>query len=504
LTPGVLLDALAVRDPQAVVLQGADAAWTASVIRDAMAQLAALLQKDAGIVGGKAGVLAILADNSPAWVIADLVVLQAGVPHLPLPGFFSPAQMVHALQQTGTTMLLTDQPARIAALDLDFVPVGEWCGLVLLRRDVQAVPLPAGTAKISFTSGSTGAPKGVCLSATGLLETAAAVAKRLSGVRLERHLAVLPLALLLENVAGVHASLLQGSTIHLPPLSTLGWQGMAGFDPAALHHSVTARHATSVILVPELLKAWTLYLGKVGAGAPADLVYAAVGGAKVDKDLLQQARAFGLPAYQGYGLTECGSVVSLNRLGDDGEEGADAGRPLDHVRIRIDAAGEIHVMANAFLGYLNEVPVAMGSEYATGDLGEWAEQQHLCLSGRRKHLLINSYGRNISPEWVEAALLAEPDIAQALVTGEGRPWLAALLVPTPGSDGDALAAAVRRVNQGLPDYARITGWVMVPPFTTANGLATGNGRPVRANILKEYHAALAALYAEKELADVVL
>jgi acyl-CoA synthetase (AMP-forming)/AMP-acid ligase II len=307
---------------------------------------------------------------------------------------------------------------------------------------------------------------------------------------------VLPLALLLENVAGVYAPLLRGATIHLPSLATLGWRGMGGFDAAALHRAQERAHAHSMILVPELLKAWTQHLAAGGGRAPEDLVYAAVGGARVDAELLRRARALGLPAHQGYGLTECGSVVSLNRPGDDGD---DVGRPLDHVHVRIEA-GEVHVAGRAFLGYL-DAPKA--GEFATGDLGEFAANGHLRLSGRRKNVIVTGYGRNVSPEWVEAALLAEPAVAQAFVAGEGRPQLCALLVPAAAADAAALAEAVMRANRGLPDYARVGGWVAVPPFTPRDGLATGNGRPVRARILDHHAAALAALYQE-ESPDVVL
>jgi len=486
---GMLFDALLRRSSGATVLRGDGAAWDAATLLGAVAGLLRHLQ------GGRT--LAVLADNGPAWVAADLAALEAGVAHLPLPAFFSAAQLAHALDAAGADLLLTDQPERVRALDLGFAAAENWQGLALLRRAAPAVALPAGTAKISFTSGSTGSPKGVCLSAAGLLDTARAVAARLADLPVERHLAVLPLALLLENVAGVYAPLLRGATVHLPALATLGWRGMGGFDAAALHRAQERAHAHSMILVPELLKGWTQHLAAGGGRAPAGLVYAAVGGARVDAELLRRARALGLPAYQGYGLTECGSVVSLNRPGDDGD---DVGRPLDHVGVRIEA-GELRVAGRAFLGYLNDA--AAPAEFATGDLGELAANGHLRLSGRRKNVLVTGYGRNISPEWVEAALLAEPAVAQALVAGEGRPHLCALLVPAAGADATALAAAVMRANRGLPDYARVGGWSAAAPFTPQNGLATGNGRPVRAAILKHHAAALAEIYREEPI-DVVL
>ncbi|MBI2305952.1 MAG: AMP-binding protein [Rhodocyclales bacterium] len=484
-----LFAALHARTPDAPVLHGDTQTWHAAALCVAVDELATRL--------ADCRTVAVLADNGPDWVIADLAALRAGVVQVPLPPFFTPAQLAHVLAQSGADAVLTDQPERITPLGAGFHPGGKWNDLVLLQRRAVPAALPAGTAKISFTSGSTGSPKGACLSADGLIDTAAAVAARLADLPITRHLAVLPLALLLENSAGIYAPLLRGVEIHLPRLAALGWQGMAGFDPAALQRSVATLRPNSVILVPELLKAWTLYLAASGQGVPDSLVYAAVGGARVAPEALHRARALGLPAYQGYGLTECGSVVSLNRPGDDAD---DVGRPLDHVALRVED-GEIVVAARAFLGYLGtEAPHqdAAGErrDFTTGDLGRLDTNGHVHLSGRRKNLLITSFGRNVAPEWVEAALLAQPAVAQAVVSGEARPWLAAVLVAAPGAGPAQLADAVAHANAGLPDYARIGGWLAAEPFTPHNGQATGNGRPLRAAILNHHGAALAALYQE--------
>jgi long-subunit acyl-CoA synthetase (AMP-forming) len=432
-------------------------------------------------------------------VLADLAAHEAGIVHLPLPGFFNAGQLRHALEETATDVILTDQPERIGALDIGFSIIGDWQGLTWMQRVVEAVALPAGTSKISFTSGSTGTPKGVCLSAEGLIDTALAVRGRLADLPLHRHLAALPLSLLLENVAGVYAPLLRGMTVHLPPLQNLGWRGMAGLDPGVLDAAIGDAGASSVILVPELLKAWTSFLNAARRRPSAALSFVAVGGACVASDLMEEARRLGIPAYQGYGLTEGGSVVTLNRPGDDADG---VGRPLQHARIEL-REGEVIVGTRAFLGYLGAGDGA-GADFATGDLGEFDARGHLHLAGRRKNLLITSYGRNISPEWPEAALLADPRILQAVVVGDGKPSLSAILVPMPGVSPSALDIAVKGANAALPDYARIAGWIPGEAFTAANGLATGNGRPIRTLIVERYSAAITALHANEECPDVVL
>jgi long-subunit acyl-CoA synthetase (AMP-forming) len=276
---------------------------------------------------------------------------------------------------------------------------------------------------------------------------------------------------------------------------------MAGFDPADLQQTVTTSAAQSLILVPELLKAWTLYLSASGQKAPKDLVFVAVGGARVDSALLGHARALGIPAYEGYGLTECGSVVSLNLPGDDG---SGVGRPLPHVELRLEN-GQIHLTTAAFLGYVSAsshpmpaLPMPRTAEFATGDLGRIDSSGHLHLSGRHNNLLITAFGRNISPEWVEAVLLAQSSIAQAVVLGEAQPCLCAVLVPLPGATADQVSAAVVLANAELPDYARLGLWLISEPFTLQNKLATGNGRPLRTAIAQRHSRAIAALYNQKE------
>jgi long-chain acyl-CoA synthetase len=99
--------------------------------------------------------------------------------------------------------------------------------------------------------------------------------------------------------------------------------------------------------------------------------------------------------------------------------------------------------------------------------------------------LITSYGRNIAPEWVESVLLGEPAIAQALVVGDGEPWLAAVLVAVARRrPRRTRCCRPARQCQTLPDYARIGRLALACTRSPRNGLATGNGRPIRAAILR--------------------
>jgi pyrroloquinoline quinone (PQQ) biosynthesis protein C len=206
----------------------------------------------------------------------------------------------------------------------------------------------------------------------------------------------------------------------------------------------------------------------------------AVGGARINPDLLAAAAALGLPVRQGYGLTECASVVTL----DDGsvEGRGSVGRTIGANGIRIADDGEILIDGPLFLGTIG-APRPPGP-LATGDLGRIDERGRLWIEGRKSALIVTSHGRNVSPEWIEATLTASPAILQAMVRGDGRAVLDALIVPAhPDAD---VGAAVAAVNLALPAYAQIANWQVVPPFTPMAGLLTGNGRLRRAAISASY------------------
>ncbi len=419
---------------------------------------------------GWSGPLAWLADNDIDWVVLDLALAQAGIAGLPLPPFFSEAQRQHVLADSGARRLISPDPRGQA------LPGTQLTALPLPHTGT-AAPLPAGTCKLTYTSGTTGAPKGVCLSAAQLDATVAALDAAIGPLAVSRHLCVMPLAVLLENLAGVYLPLLRGVPVELMPLASLG---MAQFPPDVPRFigALAASAADSLILLPSTLQ-WL-----VAATAAGQLRkswrFLAVGGGKSAQATLLQAQALGLPVFEGYGLSEAGSVVALNRIG--AQRIGSVGKPLAHVQVSITPDGEVLVGGNTMLGYLGQGSAP--AQIATGDLGQLDADGFLTILGRKKNTIVTGMGRNVSPEWLEAEFCALPGIRQAFVYGDEQRGLHGLFFSSEALAANPLLAAH---NDQLPGYARLNGWQLLEqPLSVAAGEITANGRLCREKILSNH------------------
>ncbi|MCX4189633.1 AMP-binding protein [Methylophaga sp. OBS3] len=479
------LNAIARKSPNKVAVIGKQHVLSYGELVNEVEKAAFLLQDYRGQV------VALLADNSPEWLIIDLAAKQAGVVLLPLPVYFTEAQIQHAMQSAAASVLIYQK---------QFEPVS-WLTTSSVEAKVfgdyplwwvpcpvwPAALLPVGTDKITFTSGSTGTPKGVCLS-QDQQENVAQSLISMTGLHQPRHLAVLPLSTLLENIAGLYAPLLAGGEVVLMPITENGY--LAG--PQAFIQTIDKVRPNTLILVPELLG---LLLNAVQSGwqPPASLTFIAVGGSRVSAELINKTREFGLPVYEGYGLSEASSVVSLNSLRHD--KPGTAGKILPHLKVTQEA-GEIVVYGSQFLGYIG-APALKGQALHTGDIGKVDEEGFLHIQGRKKQLLISSYGRNISPEWIESEVMSQPNIQQCVVFGDAKPFCSALIFSTL-SDA-AVQQHLNRINQQLPDYARIYRWYRLQqPLRAEQGLLTANGRPKRPAIYQKYQHIIENFYQEND------
>jgi long-chain acyl-CoA synthetase len=438
------------------------------------------------------GNIGLLADNRPEWILLDLLLEDEDRCIVPIPTFFSQEQILEVIVASQLETLICDADIDLPSIDFKLVlSMGELRFLKPELNPSNKAKMPVGTKKITFTSGSTGQPKGVCLSHQQLKRQAEALAEQ-AGQKKPVHLCLLPLSTLLENIAGVYTPLLSDGIVVVPSLVELGFRGSRLVNPQQMLAVITQTNPTTMILIPELLR-FLVSAALQGWQPPSSLQFIAVGGGAVSSLLLEQAYQIGLPVYEGYGLSECGSVVSLNT--PDANLRGSCGKPLPHLTVTAED-GEISVNGNAMLGYLNDPDSWYPNEIRTGDLGYLDEQGYVHLSGRKKNLLISSYGRNINPEWPESALLANTAIQEAVVFGDAQPYCVALFSLRNGpKDIASLAPWIDRVNKTLPDYAQIKKWqVLNEVMTTIPGLVTSNGRPKRREIAAYYEKELASLY----------
>jgi long-subunit acyl-CoA synthetase (AMP-forming) len=446
-------------------------------------------------------------ENGPDWVVLDLAALAMRICVVPLPRFFAPGQLRHAIASTGVDAIISDHPGSlpVALADLLNDASGSlaFCRTphTVLRTTTDAVRCNAkgclaGADKVTFTSGTTGSPKGARLTWLQMRSVTVSLVEAAGMTANDRHLATMPFAVLLENIAGIYAPLWAGARVILSAMPDIGIRGAADVDGQVLAEALARHAATTAIFTPQTLQAVVEALEDRIAEVP-DLRFAAVGGAPVSSRLLSRAADLGLPVYEGYGLSECSSVVCLNTPAHN--RPGSVGRPLPHVDLAIADDGEIVVHDSHFSGYVGQ-PAADAITWRTGDVGELDADGFLYLRGRRRNVFITAFGRNVAPEWVERELALEPSIFQAAVFGEARPFNVAVIVASDGATVAQVEAAVKRVNHDLPDYARVNRWVpAATPFSPANGLLTGTGRVRRQQVYERHRDVIQSIYQEVAL-----
>ena len=243
------------------------------------------------------------------------------------------------------------------------------------------------------------------------------------------------------------------------------------------------------------------------------------GGAPLNPEVGRFFSSIGLTLLQGYGQTEAAPVISCNRPAA-GIKMHTVGPPLRDTEVMIAEDGEILVNGElVMLGYWrNEEETAnvlRDGWLHTGDIGMFDEDGHLLITDRKKDIIVNDKGDNVSPQRVEGLLTLQPEISQAMVSGDERPYLVGVVVPETQFSmewaarnhvevnklrqdmnfGRAIQAAVDRVNAQLSTTERVRRVILADePFTVENGEMTPTLKPRRHALRKRYGDRLNALY----------
>ncbi|MBI3507808.1 MAG: long-chain fatty acid--CoA ligase [Proteobacteria bacterium] len=232
------------------------------------------------------------------------------------------------------------------------------------------------------------------------------------------------------------------------------------------------------------------------------------GGAALNPEIGVFFQALGVRVVQGYGQTESAPVIACNRPYRERME--TVGRPLLGVDVKLGPDGEILVRGELVMtGYWNDpegtARTVVDGWLHTGDVGEIDAEGRIKITDRKKDFIKNSGGDMVAPAKVEGTLLLEPEIAQTMVTGDGRPYLVALVVPhadtiaAAGGDANALRAtvekAIERANAKLALPERIRKFALAgEPFTIENAQLTPTMKIRRHIIRQSYGDALEGLY----------
>lgn len=446
-----------------------------------------------GLVGGLSRTVAdlpqavgIFAPNCLEWVVADLALSHAGKTVVPLPVFFSPRQSAHIIAdaEVGHVLTIPQSATAVTAMGVPY-------SLIDLKSESPDIGEARPSDCIIYTSGTTGRPKGVRLGERQINRSAAAISQAVAAAPEDRYLSVLPFSLLLERICGICAPLLAGAPVCLAKEAAAS---CVKGDPAPLIEASERFRPTISVLTPDLLKAWTIGLAASGKKAPTSLRLVAVGGAPVYPALAEAAWKQGIPAYEGYGLSECCSVVALNR--PQRRLVGTVGVPINGIKVTIED-GEIVVAGPTVMnGYLHDRQPA--DKWRTGDLGALDDNGFLTVYGRKDNVLVTSAGRNINPEWIEDLILADPKISQCIIAGHGRSTLTAIVAPSKaGADWFAensyekISGLLAGLCAEAPEYARPRHHIITDADSLRdNELLTPNGRPHRKNIAGHFAGAL--------------
>ena len=430
--------------------------------------------------------VAILAESSPEWLIADFACLAAGVIDVPIYPTLTATQVAHILRDSGAVgafVSTAEQRAKILSqrgelpalrwiccfADADWTERVTASAAVPQLAELESTP---GTqlATLLYTSGTTGTPKGVMLTHANLCANLNVSTMDFYFGAGERRLSILPLSHITERHIAYVDMLYDATTYFAESMETVaanltevrptvlvsvprlyekiaaGVCAQAAAKPALARRIFAWSQAVGTQLAPYRLAGTTappslrcrariadlLVWRKLRARMGGSLTKCISGGAPLGRDVAEFLLAMSVVVDEGYGLSETSPVIALNRPGK--RRLGSVGQPLPNVEVRVAEDGELLVRGpSVFSGYWNlpgETAAALRDGwFQTGDIGHRDSAGFIHITDRKKDLIKTSGGKFIAPQPIEAQLKRSTLVAEAVVIGDGRIYAVALLVP---------------------------------------------------------------------------
>jgi long-chain acyl-CoA synthetase len=516
-------------------------------------------------------VATIFSYNSYEWNIIDLALAQIGAIHLPVYPTMSDSDYLFILNQADVRwVFLTDQaiynklssllhnlPKIENIISIEKLPNLDNFDKLLqieipkksgLLEELHAIK-PSRVCTIIYTSGTTGFPKGVMLTHQNIcLNILAAVNSHLLG-KGHKVLSFLPLCHMYERI-GVYQFLYKGVEVYFAESLKATMVNMREIQPDGttvvprvlekIVSGIYTRSSQSGFIIRRFVR-WSLrhgfrfrpyaqlkWPGKL-FHLIADLIlfnsvrtilggkmrYIGCGGAPIPVHILNFFWACGIPVFEGYGLTECSPLVSLNFPGENNIINGTVGPVINNVQVKISDDNEILVKGpNVMKGYyknpeLTEQTLIDGWLH-TGDLGVFVKDRFIKIVGRKKEMFKTSYGKYIVPQAIENMFSGSPVIDYIIIIGEGRHCAAAIVSPNliycrrnllkqfNGTDTEciethevkrAVQREIEKVNRQLGKTEQIKKYLIVPDTWSAETGELSATQKLRRNIISNKYAA---------------
>ncbi len=494
----------------------------------------------------------ILSENRPYWLMADLAVMNAGGISVPIFTTYSSNDYEYILNDCKPSLIIVsnnDQFKKIKNhinineqkiisfedIDTDSLLIQNILDEENFKKEINNKLKRNMPACIIYTSGTSGNPKGVILSHGGILSNCEGAVELLETLTKKKEpvfLTWLPLSHSYEHTVQFIQIIVGAKVFYAESLEKL-ISNMGVVKPTImtavprfyqnLFTKININFDKQTGLKKKLINR-TLELGKkilkkeqlslsekivnflceklvrkkIRNQFGGNLQAFVSGGGALDQNIGEFLNAIGLPTLQGYGLTEASPVVSCNL--PDLVKVESVGPPFRTNKVKIAGDGEILIKGeNVMLGYWNlkeetEKVIKDGWLY-TGDIGELDQNNYLKITDRKKDIIVNLGGDNISPSKIENILCLDENIKQSLVYGDKKNYLVAILVTEKEINKEKIKLIIENINKSLTLIEKIKKFVLIhKEFTIENGMLTPTLKLKRKEIIKNYKQQLENLY----------